>query len=258
MLVAENCAHKLCSSAHWSRQCGCRKCSSRRVHAAGACVSVWALQATMARMTPQVHGIPPRHSPKRYRPSPGRYRTVLDLRCECRKVWIEELCLQVVLLWRRQTSTGCRQVHWNVMSSPDRWDLADVKIIWTCAGCCTGIERRTGACDVIHNQGAHSPSIVCFSDGTESLLPCGVPDLRLDLLAVDLDRACCKLYPNCLLGFNEELITSEAAEKVGLSYRRVANEHNLVEVVIPEQRQGGSCAGVCHSDACHVSAQVLP
>jgi len=87
-------------------------------------------------------------------------------------------------------------------------------------------------CDVVNEEGADCPSVVCRGDGSVSLLTSSVPNLRLYGLAIDRDGACRKLNPDGRLGLEVELVPREAREKVGLSDARVTDEDDLEEVIV--------------------------
>lgn len=48
------------------------------------------------------------------------------------------------------------------------------------------IHQLTLLSDVINQQRTHSATVVCRCDGTVTLLACGVPNLSLDRLSIDL------------------------------------------------------------------------
>lgn len=78
--------------------------------------------------------------------------------------------------------------------------------------------------DVVDEQGTDGASVVSGSDGAVSLLPRGIPDLRLDCLLVDLDRPGGKLDADGRLRVQVELVSRESTEKVGLSDTRVSDK----------------------------------
>ena len=49
--------------------------------------------------------------------------------------------------------------------------------------------------DVVDEHDAHRPAVVGRSDGAEPLLPGGVPDLKLDLLAIKLNSSNLEINP---------------------------------------------------------------
>ena len=63
--------------------------------------------------------------------------------------------------------------------------------------------------DVIHKQGADGAAVVGSCDGTVALLPCCVPDLRLDGLAIMLDLPRREFDAYCGLGILRKLILGE-------------------------------------------------
>ena len=51
--------------------------------------------------------------------------------------------------------------------------------------------------DVVDKQSASRSSVVGARDALEGLLAGRIPDLQLDVLPVDLDRACSELHSDC-------------------------------------------------------------
>ena len=92
--------------------------------------------------------------------------------------------------------------------------------------------ERLGLRDVVDQQGPDGAAVVGAGDRTVPLLPRGVPDLRLDGLAVDGDRARRELDADGRLGLEAELVAGEAREEVGLAYSGVADQDDLEEVVV--------------------------
>jgi hypothetical protein len=88
---------------------------------------------------------------------------------------------------------------------------------------CNVLERAALA-DVIDKQGADSAAVVGRGDGAVPLLARRIPNLRLDGLAVDLDRARGELDTDGRLGIQVELIAREPAKQVGLADTRVADQ----------------------------------
>lgn len=85
--------------------------------------------------------------------------------------------------------------------------------------------------DVVHQQRADRTTIVRRRDGPVPLLPGRVPDLGLDRLRVNLDRACGKLDADGGLAVQVEFITREAAQQVGLADAGVADEDDYVLLI---------------------------
>lgn len=71
--------------------------------------------------------------------------------------------------------------------------------------------------DIVNEERSDCASVVCGGDGAVSLLPGRVPDLRLDRLRVNLDRAGSKLDADCRLGVEVELVAGESAQQVGFT-----------------------------------------
>lgn len=63
-------------------------------------------------------------------------------------------------------------------------------------------------------------------DGAVALLAGGVPDLRLDGLAVHLDAAGGELHADGALALQVELVAGEARQQVALAHARVPDEHH--------------------------------
>lgn len=80
--------------------------------------------------------------------------------------------------------------------------------------------------DIVDKKGADRTTVVCGSDGTVTLLTGCIPDLRLDGFGVNLDRSGGKLDTDSRLGVEVEFVSSESAEKIGLSNTRVSNQDN--------------------------------
>ena len=81
--------------------------------------------------------------------------------------------------------------------------------------------------DVVHQQRPDRSSIICRRDGAIPFLAGRIPDLCLDGLGVDLDRASRKLDPDRRLGIQVELIPRESTQQVGFTYARIPDEHHL-------------------------------
>ena len=85
---------------------------------------------------------------------------------------------------------------------------------------------RLQLADVVHEQRADGAAVVCRRDGPVPFLAGRVPDLGLDRLRVDLDRAGCKLDADGGLAVQVELVAREAAEQVGFANARITDENN--------------------------------
>lgn len=72
--------------------------------------------------------------------------------------------------------------------------------------------------DVVHQQGASSSAVIRACDRSESLLPSRVPDLKLDLLAVDGDHACSELHANGQVVHRLESLVRELEQQTGLAH----------------------------------------
>ena len=88
------------------------------------------------------------------------------------------------------------------------------------------------ASDVVDEEGGDGAAVVGGGDGAESLLAGGVPDLSLDLSAVDLHRLSLELDADRGLGVGVELVPREPRQQVRLPNRRVADQHDLEQVLL--------------------------
>lgn len=66
--------------------------------------------------------------------------------------------------------------------------------------------------DIIYQQSTHRASVICRGDGSVSLLTSSVPNLGLDCLGVDLNRACGEFDTNGGFRVEIKLVTGETAE----------------------------------------------
>lgn len=87
------------------------------------------------------------------------------------------------------------------------------------------------AADIVDNESTNSASVVSGGDGTEPLLASGVPNLGLDLLAVDFQALSLKLDAYGSLGVGIELVASVAGEQVGFANGGVADYDDFEEVL---------------------------
>ena len=78
--------------------------------------------------------------------------------------------------------------------------------------------------DIVNQKGSDCASVVSGSNSPVSLLSCGIPDLRLDCLCVNLDGSGRKLHTDGTLRVEVELVASESAQQVGLSDTRVSDK----------------------------------
>lgn len=89
--------------------------------------------------------------------------------------------------------------------------------------------------DIVHQQRANSATVVRRRDCTVALLPCGVPDLRLDHLAFHLHAAGGELDTNRALRVGVKLVAREARQQVGLAWSRRRGQRRL-----PQQNQSNA------------------
>lgn len=88
------------------------------------------------------------------------------------------------------------------------------------------------ATDVVDEERTDGATVVGGGDSSEALLASGVPDLGLDLLAIDEQLLRLELDADGRLGVGVELVASEPREQVRLPHRRVADHHDLEQVVL--------------------------
>lgn len=88
------------------------------------------------------------------------------------------------------------------------------------------------AADIINKQSTEGTAVVSGGDGSEAFLAGGVPDLRLHLLAVDVDALSLELHSDGGLGVEIELVASIARQQIGFANRRVPYDYNLEEILL--------------------------
>lgn len=71
--------------------------------------------------------------------------------------------------------------------------------------------------NIIDKQRSHCTAVVCGRDGAVPLLACGIPDLSLDGLGVDLDGSGSELDTDGRLRVEVELVAGESAQQVGFT-----------------------------------------
>lgn len=76
---------------------------------------------------------------------------------------------------------------------------------------------------IVHQQDAHSTSVVCRGDGTEPFLACGIPYLQLHALAIELNRPNLEVDSNRCDERRREGIFAKSQETAGLADARVAD-----------------------------------
>ena len=92
---------------------------------------------------------------------------------------------------------------------------------------------------VVHQQRADGAPVVRAGDGPVPLLPRGVPDLRLDGLALHFQRPRRELHADGALGLERKLVPRETGEKVGLADAAVPDHHHLEQVIVAARRVRG-------------------
>jgi len=88
------------------------------------------------------------------------------------------------------------------------------------------------ATDIINNEGTNSTPIVSGSHSTETLLTGSVPDLSLDLLAIDLHTLSLKLHTDGGFGIQVEFVACVSGKQIGLADGRVPYQHHLEQIVL--------------------------
>lgn len=86
--------------------------------------------------------------------------------------------------------------------------------------------------DVVDKKGTDGTTVVGRGDGTIALLAGGIPDLCLDGLGINLDRAGGELDADGRLGVQVELVASESTQQIGFSDSRVSNQHHCSEGMV--------------------------
>lgn len=86
--------------------------------------------------------------------------------------------------------------------------------------------------DGVDQEDAHGASVVGGGDGLEALLAGGVPDLELDQLPVELDRADLEVDPDGGDEGRVEGVLGEPDQEATLPHGRVSDHEQLQQVVI--------------------------
>jgi len=86
--------------------------------------------------------------------------------------------------------------------------------------------------DIIDNNNAVCSTVVRRGDGTETFLSCGIPNLKLDSLAFELNSTNLEVNANCRYVAFCIGIVCETEEKAGLSDAGVTDEKEFEEVVV--------------------------
>jgi len=89
--------------------------------------------------------------------------------------------------------------------------------------------------NVVNEQCADSAPVVGRCDRSVSFLTCGVPNLCLDGLGVDLNRPGCEFDADGRLGVEIELVSSKSTEKVGFTDARITDQHDCSWLVEHER-----------------------
>ncbi len=92
--------------------------------------------------------------------------------------------------------------------------------------------KRLAVGDVVDEHDAHGASVVRRRDRVEALLAGRVPDLKFDLLAVQIYGLHFEVDADGRDERGVERVVREAAQNACLAYARVADEQDLEQVVI--------------------------
>lgn len=84
--------------------------------------------------------------------------------------------------------------------------------------------------DIVHEEGTDSATVVGRGDGPVALLTCGIPDLCLDGLGVDLDRSSRELHTDGRLVVQVELVAGETTQEVGFTNTGVSDQNHCITV----------------------------
>ncbi|KAL0906665.1 hypothetical protein M5K25_025178 [Dendrobium thyrsiflorum] len=79
------------------------------------------------------------------------------------------------------------------------------------------LERRAAG-NVVDNEGTNGAAVVGGSDRAKALLASSVPDLGLNLPAIDIQALCLKFHPDCRLGIYVELVPRIPRQQVRFPY----------------------------------------
>lgn len=74
-------------------------------------------------------------------------------------------------------------------------------------------------------------SIISVSDGSESLLACGVPYLIFYAFTIDVHGLCCELNSNGGLGVHIKDVVDKSGEQIGFANPRVSDHYDFEEEV---------------------------
>lgn len=83
--------------------------------------------------------------------------------------------------------------------------------------------------DIVHEESTNRTAIVRRRDSAVAFLAGGIPNLCLDCLGVDLNRAGCELDTDGRLGVQVELVASESAQQIRLANARVTDKDHCFE-----------------------------
>lgn len=105
---------------------------------------------------------------------------------------------------------------------------------------CAHVLKRLLVGHVKDKQDAHRTSVVGCRDGAEPFLSRSVPDLQLDALPVQLDRADLKVNADGRNKGGCPRIVAEAQQETRLAHARVADQEQFDEKVIVWVRHGAA------------------
>ena len=96
----------------------------------------------------------------------------------------------------------------------------------------TDVLESVGIGQVEHHQSTHRTFVVGFSDSSEPLLPCRVPNLASNILLAYFYCLSRKLNPHCGFLVQQEVVVDELRHQVGLADPWIPNYHYLEQIVI--------------------------
>lgn len=87
--------------------------------------------------------------------------------------------------------------------------------------------KRPLVSDVVHQQDTHGAAVVRRRNGAETLLACGIPNLQLHTLPVELDGTDLEVDPDSGDERGSERVLAEAQKAAGFADAGVADEEEF-------------------------------
>lgn len=84
--------------------------------------------------------------------------------------------------------------------------------------------------DVINKKSSDCAPVVGRCDSTISFLACGIPNLRLDCLLIDLNGSGCKFHTDGGFRVKTEFVASETTQEIGFTNTRVSDQDDYKEL----------------------------